>query len=266
MHLHRALTFPIILLLASAAIPLRAQLGAPNASGVSVGHVHLTVRDVEAHKKLWVLLGGEVTHSGTLEMLKFPGLFVLLTAGQPSDGSDGSTVDHFGLMVKNLDAIRAKLTAEGLPTVQERDNPRRWTTLFPDKVKVEFTEDPTLKVPVAGHHLHLATTDVEALRSWYVKTFGGAPEVRRGFVSAVFNGGEVNLLAMPEPRAPTKGRAIDHIGFEVQGLEAFCRKLEAAGVKFDTPFRDVPRIGLKLAFLTDPVGTRIELTEGLAAH
>ena len=26
---------------------------------------------------------------------------------------------------------------------------------------------------------------------------------------------------------------MDHIGFEIDGLEAFCKKLEARGVKFD---------------------------------
>jgi catechol 2,3-dioxygenase-like lactoylglutathione lyase family enzyme len=57
---------------------------------------------------------------------------------------------------------------------------------------------------------------------------------------------------------------MDHIGFEVKNLEAFCKKLEAQGVKFEIPYRDVPQLGLKIAFLVDPEGTRIELTEGLA--
>ncbi len=65
------------------------------------------------------------------------------------------------------------------------------------------------------------------------------------------------------PVAPTKGRALDHIGFEVKDLEAFCKKLEAAGVKFDMPYRKIPALGLSIAFLTDPWGTYIELTEGL---
>ena len=46
-------------------------------------------------------------------------------------------------------------------------------------------------------------------------------------------------------------------------LEAFCKKLEASGVKFEIPYRKVPSLGLSIAFLTDPWGTRIELTEGL---
>ena len=35
---------------------------------------------------------------------------------------------------------------------------------------------------------------------------------------------------------PMKGRTLDHIGFEVMNLEAFCKKLEASGVKFEKPY------------------------------
>jgi catechol 2,3-dioxygenase-like lactoylglutathione lyase family enzyme len=226
----------------------------------------LTVRDPEQHKKLWGLLGAVVTHSGSLELLRFPGIYIVLTPGETTEGSEGSTVNHFGFAVKNVDDIHARLGAAGLPTVQELTNPKRWVTMFPDKIKIEFTEDPTLSVPIVGHHLHLSTTaaNMETLRTWYVKTFGGIAETRRGFSSAVFNGGEINFLPVNAPQASTKGRALDHIGFEVQGLDAFCKKLQAAGIMFETPYREVPQYGLKVAFITDPDGTRIELTEGLA--
>jgi len=253
--------------LAGATVPLAAQLGKPNGHGVSIGHVHLIVRDAEAQKKLWVLLGAQVTRTGSLELLKFPGIFIILTPGAPTDGTEGSTLNHFGFAVPNVDAVRARLTAAGLPTVQELTNPKRWVTMFPDMVKVEFVEDPTLTMPIASHHLHVSTNETEPLRAWYVKTFGAAAETRRGFASAVFDGGEVDMIQAPAPQAPTKGRSLDHIGFEVTGLEAFCKKLAADGVRFDIPYREMPELGgLKLAFITDPVGTRIELTEGLAAH
>ena len=53
-----------------------------------------------------------------------------------------------------------------------------------------------------------------------------------------------------------------HIGFEFEDLEAFCKELEARAIKFQVPFRDKPAIGLKVAFITDPDGTFIELTQG----
>ena len=62
----------------------------------------------------------------------------------------------------------------------------------------------------------------------------------------------------------TKGRALDHIGFEVKNLEAFIKTLEAKGVKMDSQVQKVQGTDLKIAFLTDPWGTYIELTEGLA--
>jgi len=61
----------------------------------------------------------------------------------------------------------------------------------------------------------------------------------------------------------SKGRGIDHIGFEVKNLDAFVKNLEAQGVKMDAAVRQLPGTDLKIAFLTDPYGTYIELTEGL---
>src|SRR5215471_3913789 len=257
------LFFSAILMFPTA--PEKAQVAKPNSSGVSIGLVRLTVRNPDEHRKLWDLLGGVATRSGSLELVRFPGIFVALSRGETSEGSEGSTVNHFGFLVKNVDAIHARLGAAGLPTVQELNGPKRWVTMFPDKIKVEFTEDPMLEIPIEGHHLHLSATaaNVETLRSWYVKTFGATAETRRGFPSAVFNGGEVNILQATSEQAPTKGRALDRIGFEVRGLEAFCKGLEAAGVRFESKIHRDPESGLNVALITDPAGTRIELTEGL---
>jgi predicted enzyme related to lactoylglutathione lyase len=132
---------------------------------------------------------------------------------------------------------------------------------FPDGVRVEFIEDKNLGVPVAFHHFHIYTADADALRDWYVKVFGGVkfPD------GPDFPGGQMIFTSQSNPpRVPTKGHALDHISFEIKDLEAFCKKLEAQGVKLDMKIIDAPQIGLKVTFITDPVGTRIELTEGFA--
>ena len=55
---------------------------------------------------------------------------------------------------------------------------------------------------------------------------------------------------------------LDHNRFKVRNLEQFCEDLEARGVEFDVPYsRDAA--WRASAFLTDPWGTYIELTEGL---
>jgi catechol 2,3-dioxygenase-like lactoylglutathione lyase family enzyme len=255
-------------MVAASAVSLFAQVAPPNESGISMGHIHMMVADPEVHKKLWVgVMGAEVVHTGTLEMWKLPGIFLIVGKARtpPAEGTDGSTVNHFGVLVPSYPAIKAKMTELGLEFAMDNAANRQIIVKFPDKVAVEFSEDTTLKVPMAMHHIHLSTPNDEKLRDWYVKTFGAKPGMRRTFQAAFLPGGEVDFRKAAAAEAPSKGRSLDHIGFEVKNLEAFCKKLEADGVKFEGPVRDVPQIGLKIAFLVDPEGTRIELTEGLTA-
>jgi catechol 2,3-dioxygenase-like lactoylglutathione lyase family enzyme len=259
-----------IFVFAASAAALFAQLPAPNESGVSMGHLHLMVADPEAHKKLWVgILGAEVAHMGSLEMLKLPGMFVVVGKARtaPSEGTEGSTVNHVGFLVKSYADIKAKLQAAGLTLATDNAETKQIVVNFPEKVKVELTEDASLKAPVAMHHIHMSTPDPEKLRAWYVKTFGLKAGTRGNFLAAMIPGGEVDYRKAQQAEAPTKGRSLDHIGFEVKNLADFCKKLQADGVTFDMAYREMPQLaGLKIAFILDPEGTRIELTEGLAGQ
>jgi predicted enzyme related to lactoylglutathione lyase len=52
----------------------------------------------------------------------------------------------------------------------------------------------------------------------------------------------------------------------VKDLAQTMKKMEADGVTINSPLRDMTKqFGLKIAFVTDPNGTYIELTEGLKA-
>jgi hypothetical protein len=64
---------------------------------------------------------------------------------------------------------------------------------------------------------------------------------------------------------PTKGRAFDRIGLEVQNLEETVKRLQDSGAKFDGPIRTADKMKLSVAVLTDPWGTYIEISQGLAA-
>lgn len=269
-------------LFAASSASLFAQLAGPNESGVSIGQAHLIVRNPADHKKLWVgILGAKVTHSGSLELLKLPGIFIVLEQGEPTGGSAGTSVNHLGFLIKDYADMKAKITAAHIEVAADNykadgcaaapGSPAcQFTVVFPDGVRIEFTEDKTLTVPLADHHIHMLTTDRESLRAWYAKTLGATAGFRRDTIMAAKfpgqYGGEMDFNPATEPPLATKGRSIDHIGFEVKGLGAFCKKLEAQGVTFDIAYHPVPGTGLKSAFITDPVGTRIELTEGLPAN
>lgn len=250
-----------LLLLASSLVLLSssifAQLTPMNAIGVTIGHVHWLVPDPEAHKKLWVdLFGAEVAHAGTLEMIKLPGIIILINKGNPSAATGEPTADHMALVVRDLAATRKKLAAANIQMPEGSA-----MAAFPDGVRVEFIEDKNLGVPVAFHHFHIFTADVEATRNWYVKNFGGVQFP----AGPNFPGGQLFFTAQSNPpRVPSKGHALDHISFEVKDLPEFCKKLEANGVKLDMNIVEAKQIGLRVTFVTDPAGTRIELTEGLA--
>lgn len=135
--------------------------------------------------------------------------------------------------------------------------------MFPDKVKVEFYNSPAITGSLQHYHVHFYATDPEALRAWYTKHFGAQTITEQDATITFVPGIVFNFRKVDKPQAATKGRSLDHIGLEVKGLEAFSKKLAAEGVVFDRPFRNEPGIGLKTAVVIDPVGTRIELTEGL---
>ena len=48
---------------------VRAQVSAPNKAGVSFGHLHFRVNDVEANKTFWLALGGKPIKFGTTEVV-----------------------------------------------------------------------------------------------------------------------------------------------------------------------------------------------------
>jgi catechol 2,3-dioxygenase-like lactoylglutathione lyase family enzyme len=256
-----------ILLLAATAASLYGQVAA---GPVSIGHIHLMVGDPEEQKKLWVgLLGAEVVKVGSLETLKMPGVFMVVGKARtpPAEGSDGSTVNHIGFLVQSYSEIKSKLEALHITFAMDNATTKQVIARFPDKINVEFTEDPALKATAAFHHIHIASPDPEKARAWYVKTFGAREGMRGNFLAAFIPGGEVDFRKAQEAQAPTKGRTLDHIGFEVKGLEAFCKKLQADGMTLEMAYREVPQLdGLRIAFLVDPEGTRIELTEGLAGR
>ena len=261
--------------------PAWAQLPLLKDNTLVYAHHHLNVPDIAQAKKFWVdTLGGTPVAAGPLQMVKFPNVIIVFTQRAPSGGSKGTTVNHVGFYVPNLRNMLDKVKAAGFPLVTREEMPPSQAvkddiayvestktnvafTMLPEGTKVEFVENPTVTAPVSNHHVHFATDKIDAMQEWYVKTFGAKPGMRGTFKAADLPGVNLTFGGTAEPVVGTRGRAIDHIGFEVKNLEAFCKQLEAQGIKFDRPYGVIPQIGFAIAFLTDPFGTYIELTEGM---
>ena len=270
---------------------LWAQLYAPNAAGVSMGHLHYNVRDMEANRKFWIALGAQPVLLGTREVLKFPSVMVLLTQAQSpaatAAGTEGSVVNHVAFRVPNVLQMLDRLKAMGYKTELSSSGTGKVGSVYgPEDERIEFMEDLSINVkfvpdtgqysppskmtvPITLHHIHfyVPETDVAKIKAWYVKLFGGIPGKRHKTVEPPYEaadlpGVNLNVSGVPAQLPPIKGRRLDHIGFEIKDLEAFCKKLEASGVKLDRPYTKLPS-GIANAYLTDPWGVNIELTEGL---
>jgi catechol 2,3-dioxygenase-like lactoylglutathione lyase family enzyme len=135
----------------------------------------------------------------------------------------------------------------------------------PDGIKIEVLEMRAQNDPIVSHHLHFFGENAAEMRAWYMRVFGAVerPGQLNGIIGADLPGLGLNFSAAPSAPAGTAGRTLDHIGFEIDGLEAFTKRLEAQGVTIDVAYREIPAVGLAIAFVTDPWGTYIELTEGL---
>jgi catechol 2,3-dioxygenase-like lactoylglutathione lyase family enzyme len=258
-----------------------AQLAAPNATGVAMGHLHFQVRDVDATRKFWVALGGRTVKVGAVDAVKLPDVLVLLSQGGSSGGSDASVVNHVAFRVRTFAEVEAagftvqrlqqfpgvgSITTPDGERIELFENAAKNLTFVPDTPPIDPVADrhnQPLAGPVAFHHIHLYVPAgaVAEAKSWYARLFGGTPGKRSNYDAVDLPGVNINISAAPKPVTGTAGRALDRIGFEVVDLAAFCRRLEAMKVGFTTPCgKDAS--GTLGATIVDPWGTVIALTEG----
>jgi catechol 2,3-dioxygenase-like lactoylglutathione lyase family enzyme len=263
-----------------------AQLIAAKDGPVVYGHHHLNVTNIEAQKAFFVnTLGGTAITVGTnnLEIVKFPNVLIFFNMRAPTGGTIGTTANHIGFSVPNLRAMVDKIKANGFKMVTTTEAVGRDVkddiagpqqpggasiafALGPDEVKVELVEAKQQTVPIQLHHLHFFSQQNTQMQAWYAKTFGAVPRAAApgaAFVSSDLPGVALNFTPAPNPVVGTQGRAVDHIGFEVKNLEAFTKKLEADGIKLERPYAKVAALDISIAFIRDPWGTYIELTDGL---
>jgi catechol 2,3-dioxygenase-like lactoylglutathione lyase family enzyme len=274
-----------------------AQLTNTNAPAI-VAHFHLNVTSIDAHKKFWVdTLGGAAMKLGAdnIDVVKFPGILIFLRQQPPTGPTRGTAFDHIGFAAPNVPALAAKIVAAGYKTTDGREPdptkpappPATGTSavygrfaylLGPDGAKIELVTADAPKAgapappPLAYHHIHFINKQYVEMQQWYMKVFDATlrPGQTDFFIGADLPGVGYSLNFFRwegdqgVTHVPTAGRVVDHVGFEVKNLEAFCKALEAKGVKLTQPYRKAAGMNnIGTAMITDPWGVSVELTEGL---
>ena len=242
-----------------------AQPAAFNEVGVTMGHWHIASKDPEANKKIFTAMGGKLFMPGGQPLMMFPGVYINLTLGNEKGegGTPGSVINHVGFIVDNVQQRVAQWKAAGVAVLPGGNN--RLDQAFvvtPDGVRIEILEDKTQTVPIRNEHVHFSLPEAEIPKAvaWYAKTFGGKPGTRANAPVVDAPGVQLRFAKADTKQAPTRGRVLDHIGFDVKDHPAFIRKIEAEGIKLDEPVRKAPS-GSTITYITDPWGTRIEIIE-----
>jgi catechol 2,3-dioxygenase-like lactoylglutathione lyase family enzyme len=236
-----------------------AQRAAPN---VTFGHIHINSADPDKTIAFWTDIIGISTWSrDSLNGVSTLGVLILVTRSAPSGPSAGSAIDHIGFKVPDLQPFIGKLAKTSYKSFQPAGD--QLMIDGPDGVRIELAEDSSMYAPLQFDHIHFYATRPNDVLAWYAKLFGARPGGDDLPNTNLISGAALSV-AHADSVSPTAGRAIDHIAFEIKDLESFCKKLAADGIKFDSPYQVLPQLNFSAAFLTDPSGARVELTEGLA--
>ena len=258
---------------------------------VIVGHYHLNVSSIDAHKKFWVdTLGGTAMKIGNTEVVRFPDVYLFLNAQKPTGPARGTAFDHIGFAVPDVPALTTKIVANGYEVTTGREpkpgekvalptagNYGRFSYLLgPDGAKVELVTNMAPNAPpITHHHVHYINKEYVEMRQWYEKALNATMRTGPNTFTDFFTGADLpgvgymlNFFRWEGDQsithAPTAGRIYDHVGYEVRGLEAFSKELEAKGIKLTRPYRKDPAMNnMGTAAMVDPWGVSIELTEGL---
>jgi len=240
----------------------------PNEAGVTMGHWHLNSKDIEVNRKIFVGMGGTSPTAPGIQRVIFPGVVVNLNPGTPgappTGGTVGTVVNHVGFIVNNVQEQVAKWKANGVAVLPGGNN--RLDQAYvetPDGLRVEILEDKNQKEAIRHEHVHFRLPEAEIAKSqaWYGKIFGAKVGLRNNAPVADIPGVQLRFAKAEKPEVTTKGRVLDHIGFDIIDLQGFIKKLEANGIKLDRPYTKNPNTGAALAFITDPWGVYIELNE-----
>jgi len=121
------------------------------------------------------------------------------------------------------------------------------------------------------HHLHIICKDLEKMITFFTETLEAKLVMRKKFgtadgASLDLQGTTVNLRVSREDEAivgdaSQSSYGYDHIGLQVEDIEAAFKNLQAQGFSFLVPPTDIP--DLKMAFFKGPEDITIELVQPL---
>jgi catechol 2,3-dioxygenase-like lactoylglutathione lyase family enzyme len=214
------------------------------------------------------LFGAEVIERGPGQALVYGnGLIMTMPTEGETPPSQGGVIDHFGIAVDDVPATVAKAREMGaIVRTEPQVGVTAETIAFiedPWGNRMELLEDPVYK---GVNHVHIMADDPDRVHAWFLQVFGGEdiPARGKGIFHTILYGDlwvHVSKPAEGVP-APSRYRALDHMGFRVPSLEEFGEVLEASGYEPYLVRANPP--GSDLMFFEGPEGIHFEIAEVVA--
>ena len=260
----RRFFFPV--LQAVAVLAVFASVASAQVETLMYDHVHMSVPDPQASAQ-WYHdhIGGEFV-DGRTDRLLFGTTRIMWLRGQDRTPSEGGVIDHLGFSFTDLTAKLAELEGAGATVTTPRmDVAGLFPLSFivdPWGVRLEMIEDAQ---HLGFHHVHLRDLNPAEALDWYHENFGGVRRTLRGYtrLEGILYPGNVWLLVQPGETFPSRGAAIDHIGWRAIELDAKIEEFTAKGLELTSPRRDMTLPNGQIAFfyVAGPNGASVEFVE-----
>ena len=234
-------------------------------------HIHLNVPDTAAASAWYEknIPGGRRIDEAPDRIMYGSTRLMFLRTQKPVEPSAGSSIDHLGFSVADLDAtLKALETAGAKITSPARDLPGIFKIAFvedPWGTRIELVQDAEL---LGLHHIHMRGPDPEEIFKWLLATFGGERARMKDKLDGVRYSAPgfstVWILAQKGEATPSQGRAIDHIGWRSPGIEETAADMKAKNVTLTSQPRPLTlgnKTTIHFFYVAGPNGARIEIVD-----
>ena len=264
-----AAVFSVFAVVNLIALPATVFAATPHHIHIALNNASEAVRWYEEHMACEATAGrNDAVLCGTTE--------IAFIEGSTQGGSQGTGVDHISFSVVDLTAKMTELENVGVrgsgvrlqrfdDGALVRDIPGLFKIAFifdPWGTKIELVEDTDT---LGFHHIHLNSVDPVATLQWYGEVLGGTPAALKGMLNGLqFDDVWILVSAYTDGRPGlTRGRAIDHIGFEVADLDQAAEQMSQQQVQFrqQPMVPENARSSARQAFIQGPDGVTIALVE-----
>jgi len=225
--------------------------------------VHLGVPDPEAGARWYVDALG-ASPGEHVDRVWFGDVRVIFLKNDAPGPSDGAAIDHFALSYADVAAAAQTLAHAGVrvttPVSLAHGLGRFAYIEDPWGTKIQLVEDPET---LGFHHVHLRVADPEQARTWYVERLGGTPARHKDRLDGL-QYGRIWVFLDRGDAPPSRGRAIDHVGWRMPDLLAKVEELKGKGLAFSVdpkPGPASPGAPVLMSFTEDPWGVKIELLQ-----